>query len=202
MCMMLSSAEDLTLLEAPTFRFIGLQSLCFNEIWFFWSVLWISPSERSADVSEPCPPRDSWGSLLQLSAFPLLQRGTGVRPGECLGQKSIELELREAFQVSPPSWHSSGLKEAPGQKWPKTGTNSRHVARRKHPLPRPTLLCPHIASWFWLEGWRIITRQRCCLHGAAHQDGLHLRCPSLVSLEHFVALKSLIWYIQSNWFRL
>lgn len=112
-------------------------------------------------------------TLLPFSAFSLQKRGTGVRPGECLGQKTIQFELREGFQISPPSWHSSGLKEAPGQKWPKTGTNCLNVARRRHSLPRPTLFCPHLASWFWLEGWRIINRQRCCLRVAPHQDGLH-----------------------------
>lgn len=51
-------------------------------------------------------------------------------------------------KISPPSWHSSGLKEAPGQKWPKTGANCLNVARRRHLLPGPTLFCPHLTSWF------------------------------------------------------
>lgn len=130
------------------------------------------------------PPRKPQRSLLPFCTFTLQKRGTGVRPGECLGQETIPSELREGFQISPPSRHSSGLKEAPGQKWPKTGTDCLDVARRRHSLPRPTLFWPRLPSWFWLEGWRIINRQR-----RGTTSGW---APSLlaVSSSHFVAL---IW---------
>lgn len=42
------------------------------------------------------------------------------------------------------------LKEAPGQKWPKTGTNCLNVARRRRSLPRPTVLSsPHFLVLTW-----------------------------------------------------
>lgn len=132
--------------------------------------------------------RKSRWSLLQFSAFTLQTRGTGVRTGECLWQKTIQLEPRETFQASPPSWHSSGLKEAPGQKWPKTGTNCLNVARRRHSLPGPTLFCPHLTSWFWCEGWRIIDQQRCCLHVEPHQDVGATQAQYMVVFIHVYAL--------------
>lgn len=68
--------------------------------------------------------------LSLFSASPLCVGEGGWRAGECVRWTAIHPELREGFQISP--WHSSGLKEAPGQKWPKTGTDRLGVARDSH----------------------------------------------------------------------
>lgn len=50
--------------------------------------------------------------------------------GSVLGGQPFILSWGKVSKSSP--WHSSGLKEAPAQKWPKTGTDRLSVARDSH----------------------------------------------------------------------
>lgn len=125
-------------------------------------------------------------TLSQFSASPLC-----VEEG---GWKGWEREWGSVFGGQPfilswgkvsksPPWHSSGLKEAPGQKWPKTGTDHLDVARDSHSaealLGPSTVLSSVLTSLPGLEkeaGGSLTTRRTpyytVCPHISRTQDRL------------------------------
>lgn len=94
----------------------------------------------------------------QFSASPLCVEARGWRGwerewGSVFGGQPFILSWGKVSK-SPP-WHSSGLKEAPGQKWPKTGTDRLDVARDSHSvealLGPNAVLCSVLTSLPGLE---------------------------------------------------
>lgn len=82
----------------------------------------LSPLDAVRRRREP-----SNSSLPQFSAFPLRAKEEGWR-----GWERGHSSWAEGRFPNLPPWHSSGLKEAQGQKWAKTGTDRLGVAKGSH----------------------------------------------------------------------
>lgn len=180
MCMMLSSAENLTLLETPTFRFLGLQSLCFNKIWFFWSVLWISPRERSADVSEPCPPETPEEVCCSFLPFLYSREGQEWDQGSVLGRKALSWSWGKLSKSPLPPDILLGSKKPLDRSGPKLaqtlamlpGASTRYRGQR-------CFVLTSLPGFDWKGGGSLPGRDAVCM-------GQHIRTGS-ISVVH-------LWY--------